>query len=155
MKESESQTSSSDSAVMSRTQHGERCITEVRHHSRSTLDEMSIYDVNPHSMWVGNLVRSRDAVNGLLSPVRAERAPLTVAIVGRARRTDGTPLSDPAFTMKAPSLSSYVRAREQLVAGGFEPMGALHCETSEAYSAEQAAFNLKVDVSKLANHLKT
>jgi hypothetical protein len=142
------------SAVISRQLDGDQCLTRTRHYNREVLDEVALYDINSDSMWVGNLVSASDASRGILNPVRASRAPLTVSIQGRARHRDGNALNSAAYTMKSPASSAFEDARLYFVGAGFEPQGNFQCDVKEAYSAEQAYFNLKTDANKVSGSIR-
>jgi hypothetical protein len=66
---------------------------------------MSLYDINADSLWVGNLVQTADVANGVLNSIYAKRAPMRISIQGRARHTDGAPLSSAAENCRKTSVS--------------------------------------------------
>ena len=146
--ENESDKSSKAQEIVSRNIEGEQCVTRTRHHNRNAVEEMSLYDINSDSLWVGSLVHAKEATHGVLNPIRSKRGPLTLSIQGRARHKDGKALRNAAYRMEAPATSEYENARIALVDTGFEPQGNFTCDVQDAYSAEQAYFNLKMDAKK-------
>ena len=138
---------SSSEAVLKKELKGDRCSTVTRKHDHNAIDELSLYDVNSDSLWVGNLVQTADVANGVLNSIYAKRAPMRISIQGRARHVDGSLLSSAGEDLPSPSASSYEDARQKFVGSGFEPMGKFKCSVDSVRSEQEAKFALNLNAN--------
>jgi thiol-activated cytolysin len=115
-----------------------RSYTETRH-----FDEVVAFQPNSATLWPGAVVRGRDAVEGLLTPVSVELAPVTFSV--SLENTSGSPVG----RMDSPSLSAFREERNRILAGdlsGSAPANVAF-EISQVHSSTQLSLELGGSVS--------
>lgn len=91
---------------------GELFCEYVHYGETAHFDELVALQPGAVSLWPGAIVRGADALEGLLTPINAARAPLTVSV--SLENLGGSPVA----TLEDPSLSAFRAARNEILATG-------------------------------------
>jgi thiol-activated cytolysin len=93
-------------------QVGDYFCSYARYQETAQYDKFVALQPGSATMWPGNVVRGKDAENGVLTPVGVELAPVTFSV------SLENIAQNPVATMEHPSLSSFRSARNAILAGG-------------------------------------